>query len=173
MTDPVADGRRTFDRYAALAKKDVGRILAERPVYNGVGVRIGDDLTKFPLAYGITRKGELRRFTDYMFELHKHEGITAVLEIVDDLNFGLPQEAATVITLHQSARIGRRIFFNLNYIEEIDEILADRGRWRSNITGLELRYIRDNWGEFQDNISFWKDDKHVRPPWVDIMEKQS
>ena len=128
-------------------------------------MKVGDDLTKFPLAYGITRKGELRRFTDLMFELHRHEGIVAVLEIVDDLNFGLPQEAATVITLHQAARIGRKIFFNLNYIEEVDDILADRGRWASNITGLELRYIRDNWAEFRNNISFWKNDIQVSPPW--------
>ena len=112
MTDAIAEGRRTFERYAAQAKKNIGRILAERPVYDGVGVKIGDDLTKFPLAYGITRRGELRRFTDLMFETHKHEGIKAVLEIVEDVNFGLPQEAATVITLHQAARIGRKIFFN-------------------------------------------------------------
>jgi hypothetical protein len=165
MTDYIAEGRRTFDRYAAKAKSNKRLVLAERPVYDGSGVKIGDDLTKFPLAYGITRKGELRRFTNLMFEMHKHEGIRAVLEIVDDVNFGLPQEAATVITLHQAAHLGRRIFFNLNYIEEIDDILADRGRWASNITGLELRYIRDNWAEFRDNISFWKDDVQVPPPW--------
>jgi hypothetical protein len=100
-----------------------------------------------------------------MFETHKHEGIKAVLEIVDDVNFGLPQEAATVITLHQAARIGRRIFFNLNCIQEIDDIVADRGRWASNITGLELRYVRDNWDEFRNNISFWKDDVRVLAPW--------
>ena len=140
-------------------------ILAERPVYDGVGVMIGDDLAKFPLAYGITNRGGLRGFVGLMYEMHKQDGITAVLEIVDDVNFGLPQEAATVITLHQAARIGRKIFFNLDGIEEIDEILADRGRWRSNITGLELRYIHDNWEEFRSVLSFWKDDVQVPPPW--------
>jgi len=88
-----------------------------------------------------------------------------VLEIVDDVNFGLPQEAATVITLHQAAAIGRQIYFNLNFIEDIDDILADRGRWRSNITALELRHIRDNWGEFCRNVSFWENDLKVPPPW--------
>ena len=165
MPDYVAEGRRTFERYAALAKKNISRILAERPVYDGVGVKIGDDLTKFPLAYGITNRGGLRKFVDLMYEMHKHEGITAVLEIVDDVNFGLPQEAATVITLHQAARMGRTIYFNLDGVQEVEEILADRGRWRSNITGLELRYICDNWAEFRHNISFWKNDVRVPPPW--------
>jgi len=100
-----------------------------------------------------------------MSERHKHEQITAVLEIVDDVSFGLPQEAATVITLHQAARMGRKIFFNLDGFQEIDEILADRGRWRSNITGLELRYIHENWEEFKGSVSFWKDDVQVTPPW--------
>ena len=165
MTDFIAEGRRTFERYAMLAKRNISRILAERPVYDGVGVKIGDDLTKFPLAYGITNHGGLRRFVDLMSEMHKREGVIAVLEIVDDVNFGLPQEAATVITLHQAARIGRKIFFNLEGIEEIDEILADRGRWRSNITALELRYIHNNWEEFGKNISFWQGGVQVPPPW--------
>ena len=164
MSDMVTEGRRTFERYAAIARNDRSRILSERPQYDGVGVRIGDDLARFPLAYGITNRGGLRRFTDLMYEMHKHEGIAAVLEIVDDVNFGLPQEAATVITLHQAARVGRRIFFNLDGIQEVDEILADRGRWRSNITALELRYIRDNWEEFRGNITFWKNDAEVPPP---------
>jgi len=150
MPDLLVQGRRTFDRHAALANK--------RPGYGGVGVKIGDPLTQFPLAYGITNHGGLRRFVDLMFGMHKHEGVIAVLEIVDDVNLGLPQEAATVITLHQAARMGRRIFFNLDGIQDVDEKLADGGRWRSHITGLELRYIRDN-------ISFWKDDVQVPPPW--------
>jgi hypothetical protein len=168
VNDYVAEGRKTFERYAILAKKNISRILAERPVYDGVGVKIGDDLTGFPLAYGITNHGGLRKFVDLLYEMHKHEGITAVLEIVDDVNFGLPQEAATVITLHQAARMGRKIFFNLDGIQEVDEILADQGRWRSNITALELRYIRDNWDEFWRNISFWKNNKQVTPPWETI-----
>jgi hypothetical protein len=165
MSKLIAEGRKVFEEYARRARTNLAAILATEPQYDGCGVRIGDDLRKFPLGYGITRTGELRRFCEHMFELHRHEGIIAVIEIVDDVNYGLSQHAASVITLHKAARIGRAIYFNLNFIDDIPGILADRGRWASNITGLELRYIHENWELFQQNITFWREDLPVRPPW--------
>ena len=132
---------------------------------DGCGITLTDDPVKFPLAYGITHKGELRRFVNRMTEIHQAKGIIKVLELVDDQNYGLPQEAWTVITLHKSASLGREIFFNLNYMEDIPGILNGTGKYANGLTALELRHVYQHWYKFRENITFWKNDSKVNPPW--------
>ena len=50
-----------------------------RPTMDGSDVKIGDDPSLFPLAYGITGTGELRRFCGSMYDKYKHEGIRKVV----------------------------------------------------------------------------------------------
>jgi hypothetical protein len=159
----LAEARINFQKYAEMSPE---RLLAIRPQMDGSDVKLGEDLRKFPLAYGITHRGELRRFANRMLELHRSAGIEKVIEIVDDVNFGLPQESATVITLHQAAALGRSIYFNLNFLSNLPAILSDSGKYASNLTALELRYIHDNWGLFSRIVSFWRNDEPVPPPWT-------
>jgi hypothetical protein len=163
----LAVARGNFQKYAEMSDE---RLLAIRPQMDGSDVKLGADLRKFPLAYGITHRGELRRFANKMLELHRSEGIEKVIEIVDDVNFGLPQESATVITLHQAAALGRSIYFNLNFIDDLPAILNDTGKYASNLTAMELRHIRNNWGHFSRIVSFWRNDEQVPPPWSEIGE---
>jgi hypothetical protein len=158
----LAEARRNFQKYAGMSHD---RLLSIRPQMDGSDVKRADDLRKYPLAYGITHRGELRRFANRMLELHRSEGIEKVIEIVDDVNYGLPQESATVITLHQAAALGRSIYFNLNFLDDLPAILNDKGKYASNLTAMELRYIRQHWGLFGDIITFWKNDEQVPPPW--------
>jgi hypothetical protein len=160
----VAD-RRTFEQYARLARDSLPSLLAMEPLMDGSDVRVSDDLRRFPLAYGVTHRGELRRFVRAMEVLHRAEGIARVVELVDDVNYGLPQAAWTIIALHKAATIRRPVYFNLNHLTGIPEILSDRGELANRLTGMELRYIYQQWQRFEHNVTFWKLDSQVAAPW--------
>jgi hypothetical protein len=163
--------RDLFSQYTRLAQEDLDRILSMRPTMDGSDVKLVDEPRLFPLAYGITGTGELRRFSEVMYERFKNEGIHKVVELVDDVNYGIQSDGWTVVVLHKAVIQRRRIFFNLNNMQDVPGMLAATGRWANGLTARELRYIRDNWDLFHQIISFWKSDVQVPPPWETQMEK--
>ena len=77
------------------------------------------------------------------------------------------------MVLHKAAVAKRRIFFNLNNMQDIMGMLGSTGRWANSLTARELRYIRQHWAIFKDIITFWKDDIEVPPPWSGVLVEQA
>jgi hypothetical protein len=154
-----------FTVYANIAENNINRILSMKPTMPGSDVKLTDDPKQFPLAYGITGTGELRRFCARMLDLHKEEGISKVIELVDDVNYGIQSDGWTIVVLHKAAVAKRKIFFNLNNMIDIEGMLRGVGKWGNSLTAREIRYIRDHWAVFNEIITFWKNDVHVPPPW--------
>jgi hypothetical protein len=157
----IAQARKNFDRYAARGES----LASVRVEMDGSDVKIKDDPLKYPLAYGNTHHGELRRFAEKMTEVHKGEGIIKVVELIDDVNYGLPNEQAALIALYKAAKSGRHVYFNLNFLEDIQGILSDTRKYPRSIAEMELRHIYERWNIFQHVVSFYKNDKKVKPPW--------
>ena len=157
-----AAARKRFDSYAAIG----GDVLASiQPTMDGSDVRIRDDPRLYPLAYGMTHRGELRRFADRMTELHGNDGIVKAIELIDDVNFGLPNEQACLVALSKAARIGRAVYFNLNFMDDIPGILNDTRENPLSIAEMELRHIFQHWDSFANVVTFYRDDAPVPPPW--------
>lgn len=84
-------------------------------------------------------------------------------------DFSKPTEvswrAFSINTLRDAASTGRQVHFDLTHMRDVRNALANRGQFANNVTSHELRYIRDNWKNFQTKPKFYVDGKEVTPPW--------
>ena len=59
---------------------------------------------------------------------------------------------------------GNTIHFNLTHMADIAGILANTGAYSNTVTAGELRYIRDNWSRFANNVKFYQNNIVVTAP---------
>ncbi len=71
----------------------------------------------------------------------------------------------SILKMDEVLASGRKIRFNLSYLEDVDNLILGQGRYGASITASELRYLRDNWGRFENNVVFYKHYRVVRSPW--------
>lgn len=61
-----------------------------------------------------------------------------------------------------------RVYFDLTNMKDIKGVLNNMGEFKDSVTAQELRYIRDNWSFFEDNVEFYKDGiRRSLPPWIE------
>jgi hypothetical protein len=124
-------------------------------VYNADEVkRFADD----DLAYGIAFGGQLDKF-------QAAYGGRKLREIGKPRDGQTWQEFSYEI-MEQALEQKNKIHFNLDYMGGIKDILKNKGKYKNFITSYELRYLRDNWLRFSNNVLFYLDGEVVKAPWL-------
>ncbi len=57
------------------------------------------------------------------------------------------------------------IHFDLTYMEDVEGILNNTGKYKDTLTAGELRYIWDNWHQFAESVKFYYCEMEVIPSW--------
>ncbi|QYZ65048.1 MAG: hypothetical protein OI74_05265 [Gammaproteobacteria bacterium (ex Lamellibrachia satsuma)] len=112
------------------------------------------------MIYGLTNHGGLTKL------INKHGG-----RRLDDI-YGHPSQnqswgAHSKNSMDQHIKSGGKIRFHLDGIKNNDmkNLLKNKGEWANATTSIELRYLRDNWPRFKNNVHFYKNGEHKEPPW--------
>jgi RHS repeat-associated protein len=118
---------------------------------------VADTLSPVPLAYGPWAGGALGRFAD-----------STGGRLLDEV--GLPAAGQgwaqfSFQTLEGQLAQGGKVLFDLTHVKDLPGLLRGTGPWADAVTSQELRYLRDNWKRFKDNVTFYRDMNKVPPPW--------
>jgi hypothetical protein len=60
---------------------------------------------------------------------------------------------------------GNTIHFDLTHVKDLKGVLNGTGEYAASVTAGELRYIRNAWSRFSENVKFYIDMKEVPAPW--------
>lgn len=58
-----------------------------------------------------------------------------------------------------------RIHFDLTHVKDLRGILKNKGPHKDKVTSHELRYLKQNWAKFKNNVSFYRNGQRVSAPW--------
>ncbi len=121
-------------------------------VINTEELKFADD----DLVYGPHSYGKLR-------ELQEKAGG----KMLDDIEKPTELEWLTFskYEMEKAVNRGSTIHFDLTYMKDVEGILNNTGKYKDTITAGELRYIRDNWHRFAENVKFYYYEMEVIPPW--------
>jgi hypothetical protein len=67
--------------------------------------------------------------------------------------------------LADAASSGRQVHFDLTNMKDLDDVLANQGKYADATTSVELRYIRDKWDTFETKPKFYRDGAEVPAPF--------
>jgi hypothetical protein len=105
------------------------------------GLAFGTQLKRFQTAYGGRMVAELGKPAD----MEWHEFSCQILE--------------------ETVAKGNKIHFNLDYINDMEDILANRGKYKNFTTSFELRYIKENWLRLKKSVIFYEEGELRDAPW--------
>lgn len=66
--------------------------------------------------------------------------------------------------MEQALSDSNSIHFDLTNMNDINNVLNNKGQFANAITSQEIRYIRNNWHRFKNNVRFYNK-KEVNVPW--------
>jgi hypothetical protein len=72
----------------------------------------------------------------------------------------------SIQTMEQQTAMGKNIRFDLTHMQDLQNILQNKGPYANTVTAGELRHIQSNWSRFQRNVFFYKNGKEVSAPWM-------
>ena len=67
--------------------------------------------------------------------------------------------------LDNTLNSGSIVHFDLTHMENILEVLNNKGKYAKAVTSVELRYICMKWNKFKNSVIFYKNDLEVDKPW--------
>lgn len=108
------------------------------------------------LVYGPSAMGELRK-------LQQQAGGKLLNDIPKPMNKTFIEHS--VNTMERVLSKGNNIHFDLTNMNDIENILNNRGDFADTITSQEIRYLRNNWNRFQGNVKFYRNGEGVNAPW--------
>jgi len=68
-------------------------------------------------------------------------------------------------TLEGQLAEGGMVRFDLTNVKNLKGILKGTGEYAESTTSQELRYLRENWRRFKNNVKFYQDGAEVSAPW--------
>lgn len=133
----------------------------EKPNCNGSGTsgnsnnppKFGDQ----DLVYGPSAGGNLRR-------LQQQAGGRLLNDLDKPTNLSWKQ--FSIQTMEKQLALGGYIRFDLTNITDIEGILQKTGTYSDTVTATELRYLRENWTRFRNNVTFYNNGKGACTPWI-------
>jgi len=78
---------------------------------------------------------------------------------------GMSWEVYSRQVMEQQLTAGGQIRFDLTNMQNISDALSGLGPWGRSVTASELRYLRDNWPRFSNNVTFYQNGGVAAPPW--------
>jgi hypothetical protein len=108
------------------------------------------------LVYGPSARGALRR-------LQQEAGGQLLTDLPKP--DGTSWKKFTTDTLADAASSGRQVHFDLTNMKDLDDVLANQGKYADATTSVELRYIRDKWDTFETKPKFYRDGAEVPAPF--------
>ena len=108
------------------------------------------------LVYGPSAGGALRALADQL-------GAQTLNDLPKPVHLGWGK--FSLHTLETAAVLGTVVIFDLTHMEDVADVLADTGHHARTITGVELRYIRDNWDRFAAVVQFYENGELRVAPW--------
>jgi hypothetical protein len=106
------------------------------------------------LVYG-TAEGDYANFAGSV-------GGRTINSIPKPVNLSWQQFSARV--LDSALQTKTPVLFSLQDMEQIDQVLAGQA-YKNSVTSYELRYIQQNWSQFQSIVRFFNNGAEVAPPW--------
>ncbi|MCL1986840.1 MAG: hypothetical protein FWG64_02580 [Firmicutes bacterium] len=113
------------------------------------------------LVYGLYTKGRLKNFRD------KYGGqLLTELPSIYDVGYDNHWANYSIAMIQEWCSQGLSIHFDLTGILDMDDILANRGKYADCITSKELRFIKENLKKLANTVKFYKEEREVQPPWI-------
>ncbi len=121
---------------------------------------IGDLISSFvqpeDFIYGPSCNGCVRHLADFY-------GCKELNDLDNDECLPIIELSKNII--RNSVNENYKIIFDLTNIDDINNILANKGQYADTITSKELLFIKENYTILQNNVIFIKDEKEVAKPW--------
>ncbi len=99
-------------------------------------------------------------------KLRKRAGVKTLSDLGGPIDYGYDDWLSfSIYIMDRNVNRNLMIHFDLTYMKDVEGILNNTGKYKDTITAGELRYIRDNWYRFSDNVKFYYYEMEVTPPW--------
>lgn len=108
------------------------------------------------LVYGPSARGELRALAQRL-------GAQTLNDLPKPVGLGWVE--FSLLTLDRVAEAGGTVIFDLTHMDGIADVLSGIGPFAQTITGVELRYVRDNWPRFKAIVQFYEQGVRRAAPW--------
>jgi hypothetical protein len=108
------------------------------------------------LVYGPSAQGALRELADQL-------GGQTLSDLPKPVHLGWAE--FSIQTLDMAAASGLLVIFDLTHLRDTSNILQGKGQYAQTITGIELRYIHDQWNRFRSIVQFFENGGKCAEPW--------
>lgn len=71
----------------------------------------------------------------------------------------------SIRVMENQVKSGGIIRFDISNIKDISGVLKNKGQYGNTVTGIELRYIQENWIKFSNSVKFYRNGLEISNPW--------
>lgn len=100
--------------------------------------------------------GELRR-------LQQKAGGKLLNDVPKPINKTFIQHS--IDTMEQVLINENNIHFDLSNMNDLENLLINKGDFANTVTSQEIRYLQNHWNRFQENVRFYVNGRRVDAPW--------
>ena len=109
------------------------------------------------LVYGPSAEGRLRN-------LQETSGGKLLTDLNKPVNMTNIEFSRNMID--STVNNGNTIRFDLTFVDDINGVLANTGKYANTVTAQELQYIMNNWNNLSNGVRFYSNGMEVAAPWI-------